>query len=166
MYFTSATLFFQDMRTKYNAEKVSPTPSQESLVSHHSSGENSNLTAYEAMFTEEASKWIFMPKPFCTYTGHTADLLDVSWSKNYFILSSSMDKTVRLWHISRKECLCCFQHIDFVTAIAFHPKDDRYFLSGSLDGKLRLWNIPDKKVSSILVFLQFAKANGVCIPVT
>lgn len=134
------------MRTKYNAEKVSPTPSQESIVSHHSA-DNSNLNAYEAMFTEEGSKWIFMPKPFCTYTGHTSDLLDVSWSKNYFILSSSMDKTVRLWHISRKECLCCFQHIDFVTAIAFHPKDDRYFLSGSLDGKLRLWNIPDKKVA-------------------
>uniref|UniRef100_A0A8C6L5B5 WD repeat-containing protein 44 n=1 Tax=Nothobranchius furzeri TaxID=105023 RepID=A0A8C6L5B5_NOTFU len=55
--------------------------------------------------------------------------------------------TVRLWHISRRECLCCFQHIDFVTAIAFHPRDDRYFLSGSLDGKLRLWNIPDKKVA-------------------
>ncbi|CAN7996526.1 unnamed protein product [Ixodes hexagonus] len=89
----------------------------------------------------------FLPKPFCMYRGHTADLLDVSWSRNYFILSSSMDKTVRLWHISSRECLCCFQHIDFVTAIAFHPKDDRYFLSGSLDGKLRLWNIPDKKVA-------------------
>jgi len=37
--------------------------------------------------------------------------------------------------------------VDFVTAIAFHPRDDRYFLSGSLDGKLRLWNIPDKKVA-------------------
>lgn len=133
------------MRTKYNAEKVSPTPSQESLVSHHSA-ETSNLAAYEGMTPEEASKLTFMPKPFCTYTGHTSDLLDVSWSKNYFILSSSMDKTVRLWHISRKECLCCFQHIDFVTAIVFHPRDDRYFLSGSLDGKLRLWNIPDKKV--------------------
>jgi WD40 repeat protein len=138
--------FFQDMRTKYNAEKVSPTPSQESLVSHHS-GENSSLAVLEALNSEDCAKMTFMPKPFCTYTGHTSDLLDVSWSKNYFILSSSMDKTVRLWHISRKECLCCFQHIDFVTAIVFHPRDDRYFLSGSLDGKLRLWNIPDKKVA-------------------
>ncbi|CAG9772971.1 unnamed protein product [Ceutorhynchus assimilis] len=138
--------FFQDMRTKYNAEKVSPTPSQESLASHHST-DYSNLAALEAMSPEEASRITFMPKPFCTYSGHTSDLLDVSWSKNYFILSSSMDKTVRLWHISRKECLCCFQHIDFVTAIVFHPRDDRYFLSGSLDGKLRLWNIPDKKVA-------------------
>lgn len=135
--------FFLDMRTKYNADqKSSPTPSQESLVSHHSAEEASSILA-----AAEKSPGPFMPKSFCTYTGHTSDLLDVSWSKNYFVLSSSMDKTVRLWHISRKECLCCFQHIDFVTAIAFHPRDDRYFLSGSLDGKLRLWNIPDKKVA-------------------
>ncbi|XP_046671970.1 WD repeat-containing protein 44 [Homalodisca vitripennis] len=135
-----AYTYFQDMRTKYNAEKVSPTPSQESLVSQQSM-EDPTLMADLA--NERAP---FMPRPFCTYTGHNSDLLDVSWSKNYFVLSSSMDKTVRLWHISRKECLCCFQHIEFVTAIAFHPRDDRYFLSGSLDGKLRLWNIPDKKV--------------------
>ncbi|XP_058443266.1 WD repeat-containing protein 44 isoform X2 [Malaya genurostris] len=136
--------FFQDMRTKYNAadQKSSPTPSQESLVSHHSAEE-----AIALAMAAENSPGPFMPKSFCTYSGHTSDLLDVSWSKNYFILSSSMDKTVRLWHISRRECLCCFQHIDFVTAIAFHPRDDRYFLSGSLDGKLRLWNIPDKKVA-------------------
>lgn len=133
------------MRTKYNANrKSSPTPSQESLVSQHSMQpleDTNNSTAQN-----DHPSTPFMQRPFCTYSGHTSDLLDVSWSKNYFILSSSMDKTVRLWHISRKECLCCFQHIDFVTAIVFHPRDDRYFLSGSLDGKLRLWNIPDKKV--------------------
>ncbi|XP_043263772.1 WD repeat-containing protein 44 isoform X1 [Colletes gigas] len=137
--------YFQDMRTKYNAEKVSPTPSQESLVLQQPM-EDPDVVA--SAFSEiEGTKCPFMPKPFCIYAGHTSDLLDVSWSKNYFVLSSSMDKTVRLWHISRKECLCCFQHIDFVTAIVFHPRDDRYFLSGSLDGKLRLWNIPDKKVA-------------------
>nr|MBE5727690.1 putative WD repeat-containing protein 44 [Cucujiformia] len=107
--------FFQEMRTKYNAEKVSPTPSQESLVSHHSNEANISMATVEALNNKENAKLVFMPKPFCTYSGHTSDLLDVSWSKNYFILSSSMDKTVRLWHISRKECLCCFQHIDFVT---------------------------------------------------
>lgn len=58
-----------------------------------------------------------------------------------------MDKTVRLWHVSRPECLCTFKHNDFVTSIAFHPKDDRFFLAGSLDSKLRLWSIPDKTVA-------------------
>lgn len=58
-----------------------------------------------------------------------------------------MDKTVRLWHVSRSECLCCFKHSDFVTSIQFHPRDDRFFLAGSLDSKIRLWSIPDKSVA-------------------
>ena len=58
-----------------------------------------------------------------------------------------MDKTIRLWHISRIECLCTFRHSDFVPSIRFHPKDDRFFLAGSLDSKLRLWSIPDKSVA-------------------
>ncbi|ETN68223.1 WD domain, G-beta repeat protein [Necator americanus] len=56
------------------------------------------------------------------HNGHTADILDLSWSKNYFILSCGMDRTVKLWHLSRNECLCCFQHVDFVTSVAFLPK--------------------------------------------
>jgi WD40 repeat protein len=67
--------------------------------------------------------------------------------KNNFLLSTSMDRTVRLWHVSRAECLCCFKHSDFVTSIQFHPRDDRFFLAGSLDSKLRLWSIPDKSVA-------------------
>jgi len=81
------------------------------------------------------------------YEGHTSAILDLSWSKNNFLLSSSMDKSVRLYHISRPECLCAFKHTDFVTSIAFHPRDDRFFLAGSLDSKLRLWSIPDKSVA-------------------
>ncbi|MFT7796150.1 WD repeat-containing protein 44-like [Arapaima gigas] len=139
--------YFNNMRMKYNTEgRVSPSPSQESLCSSKSDTDAAVSSAQEDPDVEDRNT-PFRQVPFCKYKGHTADLLDLSWSKNYFLLSSSMDKTVRLWHISRRECLCCFQHIDFVTAIAFHPRDDRYFLSGSLDGKLRLWNIPDKKVA-------------------
>ncbi|KAK3594912.1 hypothetical protein CHS0354_020569 [Potamilus streckersoni] len=139
----SAFNYFDDMRQKYAEVKVSPACSQDSLNSV-----SETLTLGVPVEEDEESRLgPFVGKPFSTYRGHSADLLDLSWSKNYFILSSSMDKTVRLWHISRRECLCTFQHMDFVTAIVFHPRDDRYFLSGSLDGKLRLWNIPDKKVT-------------------
>lgn len=138
--------YFNNMRMKYNTEgRVSPSPSQESLNSSKSDTDTGVCSGNDEDPDDKNAP--FRQRPFCKYKGHTADLLDLSWSKNYFLLSSSMDKTVRLWHISRRECLCCFQHIDFVTAIAFHPRDDRYFLSGSLDGKLRLWNIPDKKVA-------------------
>ncbi|TKS83962.1 WD repeat-containing protein 44 [Collichthys lucidus] len=138
--------YFNNMRLKYNTEgRVSPSPSQESLCSSKSDDPGASGVPDDPETEDRNAP--FRQVPFCKYKGHTADLLDLSWSKNFFLLSSSMDKTVRLWHISRRECLCCFQHIDFVTAIAFHPRDDRYFLSGSLDGKLRLWNIPDKKVA-------------------
>ncbi|KAK7617215.1 WD40-repeat-containing domain protein [Phyllosticta citricarpa] len=90
---------------------------------------------------------VFQKKTFREYKGHESTILDLSWSKNNFLLSSSMDKTVRLWHISRPDCLCTFKHADFVPSIQFHPKDDRFFLAGSLDTKLRLWSIPDKSVA-------------------
>ncbi|KAI2468998.1 WD40 repeat-like protein [Annulohypoxylon bovei var. microspora] len=96
---------------------------------------------------ERLSAPVFRAKPIREFVGHTGDILDLSWSKNNFLLSSSMDKTVRLWHISRQECLCTFKHKDFVTSIAFHPRDDRFFLAGSLDSYLRLWSIPDKAVA-------------------
>ncbi|CAM6121484.1 unnamed protein product [Calypogeia fissa] len=82
----------------------------------------------------------------CSFKGHTEDVLDLSWSRTEFLLSSSMDKTVRLWHMSYSECLRVFTHNDFVTTIEFSPTDDRYFLSGSLDDKVRLWSIPDHQV--------------------
>ncbi|KAF1746131.1 hypothetical protein GCK72_022584 [Caenorhabditis remanei] len=144
--------YFSEMREKYSAnastdadpmnpvenmEQFRPPSSMESVV-------NSEATTASS---SDDNNGLFCAKPFALLKGHTADILDVSWSKNYFILSSGMDRTVKLWHLSRNECLCCFQHIDFVTCVAFLPKDDRYFLSGSLDGKLRMWHIPDKKVA-------------------
>ena len=66
---------------------------------------------------EDGEESVFMPKPFAEYSGHKADLLDISWSKNFFLLSASMDKTVRLWHVSRIECLCIFQVDDWMNGI-------------------------------------------------
>ncbi|EDQ87147.1 uncharacterized protein MONBRDRAFT_27566 [Monosiga brevicollis MX1] len=92
---------------------------------------------------------VFHPTPLLELHGHTADVLDVCWApseENHVLLSSSMDMTVRLWHLRRSSPVATFTHSDFVTALAFHPKNEMYFLSGSLDGKLRLWNIMQRKV--------------------
>lgn len=60
--------FFQDMRTKFNSDqKSSPTPSQESLVSHNSAEEAIALAT-----AADQSSGPFMPKPFCCYNGHTS----------------------------------------------------------------------------------------------
>jgi WD40 repeat protein len=126
--------YFSQLRIKASGQHISPTPSKE----RDNEQSTSNI---EDPISEDPLLL------FSIYQGHTADILDVAWSRNHFLLSSSMDKTVRLWHITRVECLCTFFHADFVSTAQFHPHDDRYFVSGSLDGKLRLWSIPDKKVT-------------------
>lgn len=131
--------YFSQLRIKASGQHISPTPSKERETSQ--SHQSVFLSTEDTSLDEEPLLL------FSIYQGHTADILDVAWSKNHFLLSSSMDKTVRLWHVTRVECLCTFFHADFVSTAQFHPHDDRYFVSGSLDGKLRLWNIPDKKVT-------------------
>ena len=41
--------------------------------------------------------------------------------------------------VSRDPWLCLCRHTDFVTALDFHPADDKFFLSGSIDGKVLLF---------------------------
>ncbi|KAK8556652.1 hypothetical protein V6N12_003049 [Hibiscus sabdariffa] len=64
--------------------------------------------------------------PLHEFHGHASDVLDLAWSNSNFLVSSSMDKTVRLWQ--------------------FNPIDDNYFISGSIDGKVRIWGVSEKRV--------------------
>lgn len=52
---------------------------------------------------------VLSSKPYRVYQGHKQDVLELCWSKSQFVLSASMDKTVKLWHISMDECLRTFR---------------------------------------------------------
>jgi WD40 repeat protein len=112
----------------------------------NSSAANSSNSKSNPQFAASGFRDIVHSEPYRSYSGHKADVIDLAFSKANFLLSASIDKTVRLWHVSRTKCLCLFQHADFVTAVAFHPVEDRYFVSGSFDKKLRIWNIPEHRV--------------------
>ncbi|KAL7106866.1 hypothetical protein ACP275_06G019300 [Erythranthe tilingii] len=98
--------------------------------------------------TQDSACIIFPPrvfrileKPLNVFEGHSEEILDLSWSKNNCLLSSSVDKTVRLWKVGVDHCLKVFSHTDYVTCIQFNPVNDDYFISGSIDGKIRIWTI-------------------------
>ncbi|MED6161854.1 hypothetical protein PIB30_064679 [Stylosanthes scabra] len=74
--------------------------------------------------------------PLHEFYGHSGDIL----------LSSSMDKTVRMWQIGSNQCLNVFHHTDYVTCIQFNPVDENYFISGSIDCKVRVWGIREERV--------------------
>lgn len=90
---------------------------------------------------------VFNPEPHKVFKEHTHDILSLDWSKNNFLLSASMDNTVKLWHPDKPNSLKTFKHPDFVTSVAFHPTDDRFFVSACLDHKCRIWSILDDTVS-------------------
>ncbi|XP_059662179.1 uncharacterized protein LOC132308176 [Cornus florida] len=82
-----------------------------------------------------------LEKPLHEFHGHSGKVLALSWSKKGFLLSSSVDKTVRLWQVGRDQCLRVFSHNNYVTCVEFNPLDDNYFISGSIDGKVRIWEV-------------------------
>ncbi|XVF58738.1 hypothetical protein PTKIN_Ptkin07bG0090700 [Pterospermum kingtungense] len=84
--------------------------------------------------------------PVQEFHGHTSDVLDLAWSSTNFLVSSSMDKTVRLWQVGCDGCLNVFLHNNYVTCIQFNPIDENYFISGSIDGKVRIWGVSEKRV--------------------
>ncbi|UZJ55283.1 hypothetical protein CBS101457_004603 [Exobasidium rhododendri] len=155
-----AVLDTEEARRKVEADAL-PSGSLEALLpikNYHATTSSTSLnsTGKNSTKSKSGSKVapilpnlsVFSSEPIKEFKGHTSDILDLSWSKGDFLLSASMDKTARIWHLSRQTSLVSFVHGDFVTSAVFHPQDDRFFLSGSLDGKLRLWNISAKKVQS------------------
>lgn len=82
-----------------------------------------------------------LEKPLHEFRGHSGEILDLSWSRNNYLLSSSIDHTVRLWQVGCDHCLKVFTHSNYVTCVQFNPVDDNYFISGSIDGKVRIWAI-------------------------
>ncbi|XAR52185.1 hypothetical protein NMG60_11020119 [Bertholletia excelsa] len=98
--------------------------------------------------TEDSACVIFPPRifrileePLHQYHGHSSEVLDLSWSKNNCLLSSSVDKTVRLWQVGFEHCQKVYMHKNYVTCVQFNPTDSNYFISGSIDGKVRIWAI-------------------------
>eukprot|EP00956_Cyclotella_meneghiniana_P015171 scaffold23014_cov71-Cyclotella_meneghiniana.AAC.4 len=89
---------------------------------------------------------IISSTPLQRFQDHSADVIDLSWSHTNFLLTASLDSSVRLYHHSKSHCLHLFKHADLVASVAFHPTDERYFISGGIDKKLRLWSIPDGRV--------------------
>lgn len=87
-----------------------------------------------------------LEKPVHEFHGHNGEILDLSWSKDNLLLSSSVDETVRLWRVGSDQCLKVFPHSNYVTCVQFNPVDESYFISGSIDGKVRIWSIGSSQV--------------------
>lgn len=101
-----------------------------------------------------------------TFDAHTAAVLYMAFSRGDFLLTASMDRSVRLWHADTQLCLRRFAHADMVTAVAFHPTDENYMVSGGCDGMVRVWRpadhacVAEKDVGGVVTAVEFALEGG------
>lgn len=102
-------------------------------------------------------------KTINTFSGHTSDITDlmVTVDRKYLI-SSSKDKTVRIWDIANaKEETKFEEHNWEVTDIDMDPFG-QFLVTGGLDGKVNLYNIKERKKLKTII-LQNHKINAVAL---
>ncbi|KAL5210618.1 hypothetical protein ABZP36_006241 [Zizania latifolia] len=125
--------------------ELAPVYSSEGSKSKHY--KNSKGSADPACVVIPHRTFALSQVPVHEFYGHDDVILDLSWSKNRDLLSASMDKTVRLWHVGCNSCLKVFSHNNYVTCVQFHPTSDNYFISGCIDGMVRIWDVPRCQVA-------------------
>ncbi|BAF10666.1 uncharacterized protein [Oryza sativa Japonica Group] len=119
--------------------ELAPVNSSEGSKSKHY--KNSKVSTDPACVVIPHRTFALSQEPVHEFYGHDDAILDLSWSKNRDLLSSSMDKTVRLWQVGCNSCLKVFSHTNYVTCVQFHPTSDNYFISGCIDGLVRIWDV-------------------------
>ncbi|OHS94247.1 beta-transducin [Tritrichomonas foetus] len=92
------------------------------------------------------------------FSGHTDQITCLTFGSNDTLLSSSMDKSVRLWHPSEAEPLATFLHDDIVTCVAFHPSNPSIFIAGQFNNTALVWDIAKNEVLKTIHFETFPTA--------
>mmetsp|Transcript_1707 Transcript_1707/g.3928 ORF Transcript_1707/g.3928 Transcript_1707/m.3928 type:complete len:717 (-) Transcript_1707:50-2200(-) len=79
-------------------------------------------------------------EPIKKFQGHSAPVTQILVINQNRFLSSSWDKTIRLWDIDGGECLRVFQgHGDWVHSLCMGSNG--HFFSGSDDRTIKMWNL-------------------------
>lgn len=86
------------------------------------------------------------------FNGHMSDIVYLCWSNDNFLLSCSLDSTVRLWSPKQKESISVFKHEDAVTSASFKPNDSKTFVSCTFGLAAYVWNIADHTITKTIKF--------------
>lgn len=82
-------------------------------------------------------------EPIRMMENHDDFIFSVAYSHNgKRIVSTSRDKTIKIWDAKTGECMFTFKHNYDVTSAKYSP-DDKIIASSSWDGTIRIWNASD-----------------------
>ncbi|RXH99600.1 hypothetical protein DVH24_021402 [Malus domestica] len=85
--------------------------------------------------------------------GHSKDVTDFDFSSNnQYIASSSMDKTVRVWEISKGLCIRVIYGVSPQLCIRFHPVNNNFLSVGNADKEVTVFNFSTGRVIHKIFF--------------
>lgn len=85
--------------------------------------------------------------------GHTKDVTDFDFSSNnQYIASSSMDKTVRVWEISKGLCIRVIYGVASQMCIRFHPVNNNFLSVGNTNKEITVFNFSTGRIINKTVF--------------
>ncbi|KAM5548721.1 hypothetical protein ABKV19_000234 [Rosa sericea] len=79
--------------------------------------------------------------------GHSKDVTDFDFSSNnQYIASSSVDKTVRVWEISKGLCIRVIYGVSPQLCIRFHPVNNNFLSVGNADKEITVFNFSTGRI--------------------
>ncbi|KAJ4962580.1 hypothetical protein NE237_022519 [Protea cynaroides] len=85
--------------------------------------------------------------------GHSKEVTDFDFSSNnQYIASSSMDKTVRIWEISKGHCIRVIYGISSQLCICFHPVNNNFLSVGNANREITVINFSTGRIINKAVF--------------
>ncbi|KAF8410533.1 hypothetical protein HHK36_003064 [Tetracentron sinense] len=85
--------------------------------------------------------------------GHSKDVTDFDFSSNnQYIASSSMDKTVRVWEISKGHCIRVIYGVSSQLCIRFHPVNNNFLSVGNANREITVINFSTGRIVNKAVF--------------
>ncbi|KAG8078124.1 hypothetical protein GUJ93_ZPchr0007g4900 [Zizania palustris] len=85
--------------------------------------------------------------------GHSKDITDFDFSSNnQYIASCSMDKTMRVWEISKGTCIRVVYGVSSQLCICFHPVNNNLLLVGNAKKEINAINFSTGRIVSKLTF--------------
>ncbi|KAK9164262.1 hypothetical protein Syun_005164 [Stephania yunnanensis] len=85
--------------------------------------------------------------------GHTKDVTDFDFSSNnQYIASSSMDKTVRVWEISKGSCIRVIYGVSSQLCIRFHPVNNNFLSVGNGNREITVINFSTGRIINKATF--------------
>ncbi|CAL1384899.1 unnamed protein product [Linum trigynum] len=79
--------------------------------------------------------------------GHSKDVTDFDFSSNnQYIASSSMDKTVRVWELSKGTCIRVIYGVSPQLCIRFHPVNNNFLSAGNVNREITVFNFSTGRI--------------------